>query len=482
MTPASRPSFDKSGWVKSGWVKPGWAPVFLGLWAAGFAVASGTAYKLLVIVPPLLGALAWWTILTPERWLALFFFCSLLLPPLPFPIGNSGVHVAPLIALLGLGAGVLRITEWRTRGATPFRNLPLLFVLFLSILAGSAASAFLYSGWQIGLGSLARVLLFGIGVYVFLYTLIGPCGNASDPFVLARFLYWIGLLGAVFACVDFYFQLPAPAGYGAQFVWLEQSVMRRAQGLFYDASALGNFCCFFLVMILVAWFPGREQRVLPRFALIPGALVFTAALIFSSSRASVVAVVTASCAFAYIRRLRIRMVLAALCGSLGAVAIVVRFALPAFSANYWFRIVGSMQGFWSYPNEVLSGRVAHWKALADFLAQHPWHMLFGIGYKTIPYTDYAGGGVMADNTWLGLLVETGIVGLLAFVFLNGAILRTAYRAARSNNSRASFFGGWMFCFWCGEMVQMLAGDLITYWRLLPVYFWVLAIAARESGD
>jgi hypothetical protein len=33
----------------------------------------------------------------------------------------------------------------------------------------------------------------------------------------------------------------------------------------------------------------------------------------------------------------------------------------------------------------------------------------------------------------------------------------------------------------GQAVQMLSGDLITYWRVLPVYFWVLAIAAREAG-
>jgi hypothetical protein len=458
--------------------KPGWVPVFLGVWAAAFALAPNPQYKLLMIAPPLLVVLAWWTILTPERWLALFFLCSLLLPPLPFPIGNSGVHIAPLIALLGLAAGVLRINEWR--GSR--RGLPSLFLLFLTILVGSAAFAILYSGWEIGLGSLARALLFGIGVYVFLYTLIGPRGNESDPFALARFLYWIGLAGAIFACIDFYFQLPAPAGYGAQFVWLEQSVMRRAQGVFYDASALGNFCAFFLVMILVAWFPARGQRVLPRSVLIPGALVFTAALILSSSRASVVAVAASSCAFAYIRRLSIRPILTAVCASLGTAALVVRFVLPAFSANYWFRIVGSMQGLWSYPNEVLSGRVGHWKTLVDFLLQHPWHMLFGIGYKTIPYTDYAGAGVVADNTWLGLLVETGVVGLIAFALLNWAILRTACRAARSNHTRASFFGGWMFCFWCGEIVQMASGDLITYWRLLPVYFWVLAIAARESGD
>jgi hypothetical protein len=26
---------------------------------------------------------------------------------------------------------------------------------------------------------------------------------------------------------------------------------------------------------------------------------------------------------------------------------------------------------------------------------------------------------------------------------------------------------------------MASGDLLTYWRVLPVYFWVLALAVRE---
>jgi O-antigen ligase len=172
----------------------------------------------------------------------------------------------------------------------------------------------------------------------------------------------------------------------------------------------------------------------------------------------------------------------AVCACLSAAALVVRVALPAFSANYWSRLTLSTQTFWSYPNEVLSGRVTYWETLVNFLAQHPWHLLFGIGYKTIPYTDYIGTRLVADNTYLSLLVETGIVGLAVFAALNVAILQTAYRAARSNAGRASFFGTWIFCFWCGEAVQMLSGDLITYWRVLPVYFWVLAKAARESGD
>jgi O-antigen ligase len=118
--------------------------------------------------------------------------------------------------------------------------------------------------------------------------------------------------------------------------------------------------------------------------------------------------------------------------------------------------------------------------LMDFVQRHPSHLAFGIGYKTIPYTTIAGAHLVADNTWLSLLVETGIVGVVVFAALNVAILRTALRAARSPRGTASFFGAWMFCFWCGEMIQMLTADVITFWRVLPVYFWVLATAARES--
>jgi O-antigen ligase len=423
--------------------------------------------------------LAEWTILNSKRWLHVFFICALLMPPLPFPAGNSGFHVAFLVALLGLPAGIFRMTEWRTSW---YGSLPFLLVLFLAALTGSVIFAEVYSGWKIAAGSLARVLLFGICVYVFLYQFIGPGAHESDSLRFARFLFWIGLLGAAFACVDFYFQLPAPAGYAPQFVWLRHCVVRRAQGVFYEASTLGNFCAFFLVMILAASFPVRGRRAWSWLVLIPGAVVFSAALIFSSSRASLVSVVVAGCAFVCMRGSKNMRVLIPMCVLPGIAGAAVRFALPAFSENYWSRIAASVQYFRTSPNGVLSGRITQWKMLADFLAQRPWHLLFGIGYKTLPYTNFTGAPVVADNTYLSLLVETGLAGLMVFVFLNAAILRTAYHAAKSTRIRASFFGTWIFCFWCGEIVQMFSGDLITYWRVLPVYFWVLASAARECGD
>src|SRR5581483_8462500 len=106
-------------------------------------------------------------------------------------------------------------------------------------------------------GSLARVLLFGISVYVFFYP-------ARDPDATIRPLYFAAVLSALFACVDFYYQFPAPAGFGPQFVWLDSGVYRRAQGLFYEASTLGNFCAFFLVMIAVAFTRPREQSPVSR--------------------------------------------------------------------------------------------------------------------------------------------------------------------------------------------------------------------------
>ena len=121
-----------------------------------------------------------------------------------------------------------------------------------------------YSGLNVAAGSLARVLLFGIPVYVFFYSAYGPGSRATDEFGdgVDLGLYWFGVLSPLFACVDFYYQFPAPAGYGPQFIWLDSGIYRRAQGFFYEASTLGNVCAFFLIMIAVTLLraPGASDR------------------------------------------------------------------------------------------------------------------------------------------------------------------------------------------------------------------------------
>ena len=451
----------------------------LGVWAAAVALAPGVPVKLALAAPLLVAPVLGWLAEQPSRWISLFFFILLLTPPLPLPFGDSGVHLAPFLALFGIIAGLIGIDRWRS----PLHPLTFAFLMFLAVLAESCGLGALYSGWQIGAASLTRVALFALSVYVFLYAYAGPRGvdGARDERT-AKLLFWLGSTAAVFACIDFYWQLPAPAGYSDQFVWLDEGVLRRAQGLFYEASTLGNVCAFFLVMIAVALFRRREQAWFSKKCLLVGGLALAAALMFSYSRASVFNVVTAIAVLAFLRLQRFRRSIVWIAAAALAAILGVEWFLPSFSSNYWGRLLGSFSFFWQSPDAVLSGRLGHWSALLTFLAREPWHAILGVGYKTLPYSNFTGAPVVADNTYLGLLVETGIVGLGVFILLNVAILRTGWKALRSNNPKAAFLGEWIFCFWCGQMVQMSSGDLITYWRALPLYFWVLGAAARQTEE
>jgi O-antigen ligase len=213
-------------------------------------------------------------------------------------------------------------------------------------------------------------------------------------------------------------------------------------------------------------------------ALCAGLAVFAAALLLSFSRSSVICAALAVAVLGILERRRWQrsrglVVLAIL---IAAAAGVFVLALPEVAGAYWARVGLTVDRLFIAPDSVLSGRLESWSTIAGFIAQHPWQTLFGIGYKTLPYTEYLGRPVIADNMYLSLLVETGLLGLIALMGLNAAILMTCWRAMR----RGSFYGRWMFCFWTGEIVQMLTGDILTYWRVLPVYFWVLAQAAKDA--
>jgi hypothetical protein len=423
--------------------------------------------KALLAAPAATAPVLWWTVQNPSRWLALFIGAALLLPPFPIPIGDAGLHPALLFAALGVFAGVLWLAEWRIVPT----GLNAAFVTLFGVLLASVAPAAVYSGGVVAAGSLARVLLFGISVYVFFYTAYGP-GRQADAMRGVRLLYWAAGAAALFACIDFYFQFPAPAGYGPQFVWLDSGVYRRAQGLFYEASTLGNFCAFFLVMIAVAFTRPRAESPVSRKALGAGGAVFFVALVLSYSRASLLNVAVSLTVLMWYNRRSLKLARVAVLAA--ADALLTWLIFPVFAQTYWQRLSFSAEYLFTRTEGVLSGRVASWQTLAAWIAANPWQAMFGIGYKTLPYTNFLGRPIVADNMYLSLLVETGVAGLAALVWLNVAILRATARNAR----RSGFFGMWMLCFWAGQTVQFASGDLLTYWRVLPVYFWILAMALR----
>ncbi|HZT31381.1 MAG TPA: O-antigen ligase family protein [Bryobacteraceae bacterium] len=449
----------------------------LGIYAGLAAAAGDLRISLALAAAPLALGAAWWILLRPQRWIPVFLCAAVLLPPLPIALGDSGPHPALLVAALGGFAGLLHLGEWRLRADA----ISLALGLLVAALVGSVALAALYSGPAIAAGSLARVLLFGISVYLFFFVRGRP---PERPWKTARLLFWAGTAAALFACLDFHWQLPAPAGYGPQFIWLASGVYRRAQGLFYEASTLGNFCAFFLTLVAVAWLRPRQELGLRRRTLAAGAALFAAALVLSYSRASVVNLAVSVTVLLCLppRRFRLGRLAGVLTLIAAAGCAVSYYAFPGFARAYWDRLWGSAYYLFSFTGTVLSGRLESWRVLVEFLRAHPWHALAGVGYKTLPYSDFIGRRVVADNMYLSMLVETGVLGLGALLFCHAAILRAAYRAARQADARAAFFGAWILCFWAGETVQMLSGDLLTYWRVLPLYFWVLAVAAGAADE
>jgi O-antigen ligase len=426
---------------------------------------------------------ACWIVCGASRWAPAFLLAALLLPPLPLPWGDSGVHISVAIAALGLWAGVVRPGRWRV----PSDPVALALITLFFVLLVSVPLAALYSGPFRAAGSLARVGLFGIGVYLYLYLSCGP-GRVLDGARLLRLILWAGVASAAFAVLDFRFQFPAPARFAEQLVWLSSGILRRAQGVFYEASTLGVLCAFLLtLMAAIAFLRMAGPLRIGRGALALAALITSAALMLSFSRAAVVNLVVSLGALLYLNRGRLgmrwksaaRMVIVAFLVGAATLACIYWLA-PDFSQAYVARLRLSGEFFFSEPNYILSRRLESWAFLANHLQRNPLQLLFGIGYKTLPYTEHLGRPVVADNMYLSLLIEAGIAGLLALLLLNGAVLWESYRQARSQYPLARLCGTSMFAFWCGELVQMASGDVLTYWRILPVFFAVLAVGARDG--
>ena len=450
---------------------------------AVWAALLGIAASVTVFLPRWVGAsvvvcavaipFAWWILSKSGRWLIAFFIAALLLPPLPIALGDTGPHPALLIAALGAIAGLIRLDQWRG----VWRTLDGVLLGFVLVLALSVGFASVYSGPMIAAGSAARVVLLVVGVYVYFAVAHGP-EREMDVRQMTRALFSIAVAAALFGCVDFVYQLPAPAGFEPQFLWLESGVYRRAQGLFYESSTLGNFCSFFIVFAAVVLAEHKSRRLVGLRALGIGVVVFSAALLLSFSRASVIACLLSLAVLGCLERerwLRGRSalwILGLACLALALFAI----AIPEVAEGYWGRLQLTFERIQDAPDSALSGRLESWGTVLSFVYDHPLQTFFGIGYKTQPYTNYLGRPVIADNMYLSVLVETGMAGLLALVGLNLAILATAWRAMRAG----SLYGKWLLCFWVGESAQMLSGDILTYWRVLPLYFWLAAVASREG--
>ena len=129
-----------------------------------------------------------------------------------------------------------------------------------------------------------------------------------------------------------------------------------------------------------------------------------------------------------------------------------------------------------------SGRLAH---IAPGIREWSAHAVFGEGFGSRvtegsgPIGHYGANASILDNQWLGLLLETGLVGLVAWIWLFGSFFRRMGRRARDPSPL-----GWLYAGLAASTlafgVGMFTYDAFGFIQVTFLFFIMLALGAALS--
>jgi O-antigen ligase len=354
--------------------------------------------------------------------------------------------------------------------------------LLLLTMALSLPFAYWLSGFQVGSQSSLRLVL--ILQPWLLYFWIYNTKLIANEEQFSRFVRWLlmaGSVAAIYGIVDFYFPFQFSHPFADQYIYLQDAMIRRAQGPFYEASSFGNLCAFLLTLSLLHLYYARRGTGLVRLALLVVLVgIFGTGLFLAYSRGSWLNVAVTVTVFLILQNAPRFRRTAGLVAVLVAVVYLLYQVSPAVVANFFEWRLANLLEFWSDPSFATSGRWETWARLFAFFGDQPWLLFFGIGYKSLASTVLFGSNLIADNGFLSALFETGIIGLIAFLNLNWVIFKSLYKTSQHQNSTVRRYAAFLLAFWCGEMAQMVTGDLFTYWRNLTIYLALMAFVQRIS--
>ncbi len=127
-------------------------------------------------------------------------------------------------------------------------------------------------------------------------------------------------------------------------------------------------------------------------------------------------------------------------------------------------LVDTLNKILSAPDSALSGRLTIWSGYLPLLKTSP---LVGTGYKSLMLVHAA----PPDNSFLGALVETGLLGAFFFIMFNLTALLKIWRMARY------FIRSWwvsaIALLWLEVILAALTADVFTYWGVTPVLMVLL---------
>ena len=120
-----------------------------------------------------------------------------------------------------------------------------------------------------------------------------------------------------------------------------------------------------------------------------------------------------------------------------------------------------------------SGRLAHLGPSLDQWEQAP---IFGIGYGTRVVDGPTPNAPILDDEWLGTLLETGIVGVLGWLWLYGRVLRRLVDAARADPGPHGLLCTALAAAVAAYAVGMLTYDAFSFIQVTFLLFFLLGLS------
>jgi polysaccharide biosynthesis protein PslJ len=121
-----------------------------------------------------------------------------------------------------------------------------------------------------------------------------------------------------------------------------------------------------------------------------------------------------------------------------------------------------------------AGRIDDLGASLEEFAVRP---LFGYGYGTRIVTGPDANARILDNQWLATLLETGLVGLLGWVWLFGQFVLRSGRRARTDNGRSGWLLAAITASVTAYVVGMLTFDAFSFIQVTFILFLLLGLGA-----
>jgi polysaccharide biosynthesis protein PslJ len=206
-------------------------------------------------------------------------------------------------------------------------------------------------------------------------------------------------------------------------------------------------------------------------------LLLTGALA-TMSRTSIIMLLVAGLTFVWLRPRQMKRLWPAVFPALA----LVHFALPGTLGTIkqsFFPAGGLLAQQAANPGYSGQGRVAD---LGPALAQWAQHPLFGSGYETrgmgLPGID----GQILDDQWLGTLLETGLLGFVAWLWLLVWCVRRFARAARADRSTH----GWLMTALTASVASFAVGmiffDAFAFIQVTLLLFVLIALGCAAGRE